>query len=152
MLRQSCATGSTHARSTDDHMQEYLSNPNFNPDYIRSKSGAAAGLCGWVVNICKYFRIYQVVAPKRAMLQEANAKLAGAEKKLGGIRARVADLKAKVEALETNLMKATEDKNQAVAQVRDPVSLLAGACCAQPSYTVPKFTSALDLLSLLPCL
>jgi len=40
--------------------KEFLSNPNFNADYIRNKSGAAAGLCGWVVNICKYFRIYQV--------------------------------------------------------------------------------------------
>jgi dynein heavy chain len=42
--------------------KDFLSNPNFNPDYIRNKSGAAAGLCGWVVNICKYFRIYQVPA------------------------------------------------------------------------------------------
>lgn len=40
--------------------KEYISNPNFNADNIRSKSSAAAGLCGWVVNICKYFRIYQV--------------------------------------------------------------------------------------------
>lgn len=104
--------------STYSHLQDYLSNPNFNPDYIRSKSGAAAGLCGWVVNICKYFRIYQVVAPKRAMLSDANAKLANAEKKLIGIRAKVADLRAKVEALESNLMKATEDKNNAVAQVQ----------------------------------
>lgn len=40
--------------------KDYISNPNFNADYIRNKSGAAAGLCGWVVNICKYFRIYQV--------------------------------------------------------------------------------------------
>ena len=70
-----------------------------------------------MVNICKYFRIYQVVAPKRAQLADANAKLAGAEKKLTGIRAKVADLKAKVAALEENLMKATDDKNAAVAQV-----------------------------------
>ena len=40
--------------------KDFLSNPNFNPDYICSKSCAAAGLCAWVVNICKYFRIYQV--------------------------------------------------------------------------------------------
>ena len=40
--------------------KDFLINPGFNPDAIRSKSGAAAGLCGWVVNICKYFRIYQV--------------------------------------------------------------------------------------------
>ena len=43
--------------------KDFLSNPNFNADYIRSKSGAAAGLCGWVVNICKYFRIYQASSP-----------------------------------------------------------------------------------------
>ena len=40
--------------------KDYLSSPSFKPEIIRSKSGAAAGLCGWVVNICKYFRIYQV--------------------------------------------------------------------------------------------
>ena len=51
----------------------------------RSKSGAASGLCSWVVNICKYFRIYQVVAPKRAALAEANKKLEGANKKLAGL-------------------------------------------------------------------
>jgi len=40
--------------------KDYISNPNFRPDYIRTKSSAAAGLCAWVINICKYFRIYQV--------------------------------------------------------------------------------------------
>ena len=40
--------------------KDFISNPNFTPDFIKSKSSAAAGLCGWVVNIVKYFRIYQV--------------------------------------------------------------------------------------------
>jgi len=96
--------------------RDYLSNPNFNADYIRSKSGAAAGLCGWVVNICKYFRIYQVVAPKRAALGEANKKLDGANKKLTGIRAKVKELNDRVALLEEGLYKATEDKNSAIAQ------------------------------------
>jgi len=96
--------------------KQFMSNPNFNPDYIRSKSGAAAGLCAWVVNICKYFRIYQVVAPKRASLAEANKKLEGANKQLTGIRAKVGELQARVAALEENLMKATQDKNGAIAQ------------------------------------
>eukprot|EP00232_Nephroselmis_pyriformis_P019075 CAMPEP_0182900652 /NCGR_PEP_ID=MMETSP0034_2-20130328/28990_1 /TAXON_ID=156128 /ORGANISM="Nephroselmis pyriformis, Strain CCMP717" /LENGTH=4527 /DNA_ID=CAMNT_0025034901 /DNA_START=131 /DNA_END=13711 /DNA_ORIENTATION=+ len=96
--------------------KDFLSNPNFNPDYIRSKSGAAAGLCGWVVNICKYFRIYQVVAPKRQMLGEANARLNNANNKLSGIRAKVKSLQERVVALEANLYKATEDKNNAIAQ------------------------------------
>ena len=40
--------------------KDYISNPGFTPANIKSKSGAAAGLCSWVINICKYFRIYQV--------------------------------------------------------------------------------------------
>lgn len=40
--------------------RDFISQPTFTPDNIRSKSSAAAGLCAWVVNICKYFRIYQV--------------------------------------------------------------------------------------------
>jgi dynein heavy chain len=97
--------------------KEFLSNPNFNADYIRNKSGAAAGLCGWVVNVCKYFRIYQVVAPKRGALAEANKKLDGANKKLAGIRTKVKELQDKVQSLEDGLMHATTEKNNAVAQV-----------------------------------
>ncbi|KAK9808985.1 hypothetical protein WJX72_007373 [[Myrmecia] bisecta] len=96
--------------------KDYMSDPNFNQDFIKTKSLAAGGLCAWVVNICKYFRIYQVVAPKRAALAEANKKLEGATKKLGSIRARVKELRDRVAALEENLMKATEDKNAAIMQ------------------------------------
>lgn len=45
--------------------KDYISNPNFRADYIRSKSSAAAGLCAWVINIVKYFRIYQVCSAAR---------------------------------------------------------------------------------------
>ena len=40
--------------------KDFLSSAGFTPDNIRTKSSAAAGLCAWVINICKYFRIYQV--------------------------------------------------------------------------------------------
>ncbi len=40
--------------------KDYISSAGFTPDNIRTKSSAAAGLCAWVINICKYFRIYQV--------------------------------------------------------------------------------------------
>lgn len=59
----------------------------------------------------------QVVAPKRAALAEANRKLEGANKKLSGIRAKVKELQDRVALLEAGLMKATEDKNHAIAQV-----------------------------------
>ncbi|GBF97683.1 flagellar outer dynein arm heavy chain beta [Raphidocelis subcapitata] len=96
--------------------RDYISNAGFTPDNIKSKSSAAAGLCAWVINIAKYFRIYQVVAPKRAALAEANRKLEAANRRLAGIRARVKELQDKVAALEVGLMKATEDKNAAIAQ------------------------------------
>ena len=40
--------------------RDFISRPTFQPNVIRSKSSAAAGLSAWVINICKYFRIYQV--------------------------------------------------------------------------------------------
>ena len=46
--------------------RDYISNPGFKPEAIKSKSSAAAGLCGWVINVCKYFRIYQVGPGLRA--------------------------------------------------------------------------------------
>jgi len=47
---------------------KFLSDPGFDPENIRSQSGAAAALCSWCINMCKYCRIYQLVAPKRAAL------------------------------------------------------------------------------------
>lgn len=36
-------------------MQPYLNDPEFDPEFIRAKSGAAAGLCAWVRNIMMFF-------------------------------------------------------------------------------------------------
>ncbi|EFN51784.1 hypothetical protein CHLNCDRAFT_37234 [Chlorella variabilis] len=102
--------------------KDFISNPNFRPDYIRTKSSAAAGLSAWVINMCKYFRIYQVVAPKRCALAEANKRLEAANKKLSGIRSKVKDLQERVAVLEQGLIKATEDKNTAIAQAQRTAS------------------------------
>ena len=55
----SCSHGTIRAFALQVE-KDYLENPSFTPDNIRTKSGAAAGLCNWVINICKYFRIFQV--------------------------------------------------------------------------------------------
>lgn len=34
-------------------VQPYLDNPEFEPEFIRNKSLAAAGLCSWVINIMR---------------------------------------------------------------------------------------------------
>lgn len=37
--------------------EQYLNNPKFNPEFVRTKSFAAAGLCAWVINIVKYYEV-----------------------------------------------------------------------------------------------
>jgi dynein heavy chain len=56
---------------------------SFNPTNMKSKSSAAAGMCAWVINIVKYYRIYEVVEPKRVLLAQANVKLEGANTQVG---------------------------------------------------------------------
>jgi len=70
--------------------KEFISNPAFNADNIRTKSGAAAGLCAWVINICKYFRIYQArAAPRRPLLPREPCRRTGrARRARAGPRAR----------------------------------------------------------------
>lgn len=59
-------------------------------EFIRSKSGAAAGLCAWVINIIKFFEVFCDVEPKRKALAAANAELAAATEKLKSIKSKVA--------------------------------------------------------------
>ena len=63
VLRAASQSRQLTGHGTAQVEKDYLSSPSFKPEIIRSKSGAAAGLCGWVVNIVKYFRIYQVQIP-----------------------------------------------------------------------------------------
>lgn len=71
------------------------------------------------------------MSPKRAALAEANRKLEGANRKLAGIRSRIKELNERVAALEDSFMKATADKNAAMAQVRPRP---AQPRCARPHH------------------
>jgi len=39
-------------------IQPYLADKEFDPEFIRSKSQAAAGLCAWVINIMKFYVVF----------------------------------------------------------------------------------------------
>ena len=39
-------------------LEPYLKDKDFDPDFVKSKSAAAAGLCSWVINIIKFHEIY----------------------------------------------------------------------------------------------
>ncbi|GLG99541.1 Dynein heavy chain, cytoplasmic [Gryllus bimaculatus] len=90
-------------------VKEYLNDTEFNPDHIRSKSFAAAGLCAWVINIVKYNEVYEMVKPKRIALKAANAELAAAREKLKVVTDQIKSLEDKLAIL-------TQEYQEAVAK------------------------------------
>lgn len=107
-------------------VQPYLDDPEFDPDFIRAKSSAAAGMvnikliylsnnknfikCAWVINIVIFYRVYCDVEPKRRMLEQANADLAAANEKLAGIKAKLKELDESLKELTENFERATNEK------------------------------------------
>ncbi|XP_073435796.1 dynein axonemal heavy chain 9 isoform X2 [Dendrobates tinctorius] len=91
-------------------IQPYLKDTEFNPEFIASKSLAAAGLCSWVINIVKFYEVFCEVEPKRQALNKANAELAAAEEKLSTIKAKIALLNENLAKLTAKFEKATVDK------------------------------------------
>lgn len=47
---------------------EYLSDPEFNPEFVRQKSSAAAGLCAWVINIVRFHEVHTSELSHRGMI------------------------------------------------------------------------------------
>ncbi|XP_068084396.1 dynein beta chain, ciliary [Anabrus simplex] len=91
-------------------IQPYLKDSEFEPEFVRSKSAAAAGLCAWVINIIKFYEVYCDVEPKRRALALANAELAAAQDKLGGIKRKVASLEEQLAKLTADFEQATSEK------------------------------------------
>ncbi|CAG5123335.1 unnamed protein product, partial [Candidula unifasciata] len=91
-------------------VQPYLADPEFEPELIRGKSVAAAGLCSWVINIVKYYEVYCTVEPKRIALNQANAELAAAREKLRLIKNKVAELEETLAKCQAEFEKATAEK------------------------------------------
>ncbi|KAF3858430.1 hypothetical protein F7725_011631 [Dissostichus mawsoni] len=89
---------------------EHLSDPEFNPEFVRQKSSAAAGLCAWVINIIRFHEVSCEVEMKRMCLSQANADLTEAAEKLEAIRKKLAELDSSLETLTTAFEKATSEK------------------------------------------
>ncbi|XP_043570859.1 dynein axonemal heavy chain 17-like [Chiloscyllium plagiosum] len=87
-----------------------LDNAMFDPDFIRTKSIAAAGLCSWCINIVKFYEVFCEVEPKRIALAQANAELAAAQEKLAGITRMINELDDNLAKLTAEFEKATSEK------------------------------------------
>ena len=101
-----------------EKVEPIITTPGFTKEDMMKKSEAAANLCGFVVNIVKYNKIYRVVAPlmEGAKVAEAQANEALAE--LKEVQDYVAEIVAKVNALKAQLQEA-EDKKAAVVAEAD---------------------------------
>ena len=93
-------------------IQPYMDDPEFDPELIRSKSTAAAGLCSWVINIIKFFEVFCKVEPKRRALETANAELFAAREKETAIKAKVNQLVATLEKLTSDFERANKEKKE----------------------------------------
>ncbi|RUS80966.1 hypothetical protein EGW08_011286 [Elysia chlorotica] len=96
--------------------KQYIPNPDFDPDKIKSASTACEGLCKWIRAMDKYDEVIKVVAPKQAALKEAEAELKTAmdslEKKRASLRQVQDKLKVLQDTLEANKKKKLDLENQ----------------------------------------
>lgn len=70
-------------------IRPYLQDPEFNPEFVATKSYAAAGLCSWVINIVKFHEVFCDVEPKRQALSKATSDLTAAQEKLAAVKAKI---------------------------------------------------------------
>ncbi|NWV29438.1 DYH17 protein, partial [Origma solitaria] len=90
--------------------EPYRTDPGFNPEFIKSKSTAAAGLCSWCLNMVRYYEVYCIVKPKRQAVADADAELAEAQQRLSRIKSKIATLNANLATLTAQFEKATAEK------------------------------------------
>ena len=91
-------------------LEPYLKDKEFEPEFVKSKSAAAAGLCSWVINIIKFYEVYCDVEPKRRALEEANQQLLEAKNRLDGIISKVIELEATLTELTDQYKEAVDAK------------------------------------------
>ena len=98
-------------------VRKYLAMEIFDAEIIRTKNSAAAGLCGWVINIVRYRDIVVSVEPLRAALAAATIELNAANETLRVIQEKVHALTTKLAILTKQLNEAESDKAAAILEV-----------------------------------
>uniref|UniRef100_A0A8C9NDF6 Dynein axonemal heavy chain 17 n=1 Tax=Serinus canaria TaxID=9135 RepID=A0A8C9NDF6_SERCA len=89
--------------------EPYRNDPSFNPEFIKSKSTAAAGLCSWCLNMVRFYEVHCTVKPKRQAVADADAELAEAQARLSKIKSKIA-LNQNLATLTAQFEKATAEK------------------------------------------
>ena len=99
--------------------KNYIENEEFEPAKIAKASKAAEGMCRWCFAMITYDRVAKVVAPKKAALAEAEAKLKATMDALNAKKDALKKIEDDLAALEQSLENAKQKKcdleNQATA-------------------------------------
>lgn len=101
-----------------DQIQMYINNPSFQPEIIKKKSYAAAGLCMWCIGMNKYHKIRCEVRPKEERLAEAQQRLSSSRAALKKIQDKVADLNEKLSTLVAQYTEAVDAANAIEAKAK----------------------------------
>lgn len=96
-------------------IRETLDKEDFNPESISKKSGAAGGLCDWIINITAYYDVVVSVEPLRNAVREGNERLEAANIKKAEVDALVAKLNSELQVLLDQYNFAMKEKNDAIA-------------------------------------
>ncbi|KAM9002992.1 dynein axonemal heavy chain 9 [Sarcophilus harrisii] len=91
-------------------IRPYLQDPEFKPEFVASKSYAAAGLCSWVINIVRFYEVFCNVEPKRQALSKASLDLVTAQEKLAAIKVKIKHLNENLAKLTNKFEIATAEK------------------------------------------
>ena len=94
----------------------YLSNPEFEPDKVASKSLAAKSIAKWVKAMNNFYDVLKKVEPKKKRYEEeksnldlANSALSAKTKELNEIKAKVAKLKADCDVMQAERNRLAEE-------------------------------------------
>ena len=90
--------------------RDFMNNEEFDPVKVAKASKAAEGLCRWVGAMITYDRVAKIVAPKKAALLEAEAKLAATMAALDAKKAALQKVEDELQALQDNLNAAKQKK------------------------------------------
>ncbi|NWI88768.1 DYH7 protein, partial [Pitta sordida] len=96
---------------------EYLTNPEFDPQVVAKASSAAEGLCKWIKGMEVFHRVSKEIEPKKERLKEAEESLAKTMTLLNQKREELAAVEGRLAALEQTFAEKTEEKARLEFQV-----------------------------------
>lgn len=97
--------------------EKFINDRSFQPEAIKKVSTACEGLCKWVRAMEVYDRVIKVVAPKKAMLAEAEAALATQMEMLNEKRALLQEVTQKLQSLNDEFAECMREKKKLEDQI-----------------------------------